>query len=268
MNTNKEKRNIVRLTGAIIGFVLLSRFLSHAGIENTPLNTDDANTLDKGAFSVSAGGVFTKSRGGDKETDINVDIGYGITEKLEITAGFPFVFSDPKTGGWEKGVGDISLRPELRILKEKKFPALSVASTVKFDSGNKKKGLGSGETDYSLSLQTTKEFEPLTFHFNLGHIFIGEAKGENLDNVIFYNFASEYALTEQFVLVGEIIGETNSDPMATDDPLEMLIGATYDTPSKVTFYSGLGGGLSDASPDIRILLGVTFELRGLHYENK
>jgi len=260
MNTKREEKEIFRIAGAILGLVLLSRSLCHAGIENTPLNTDDATTLDKGAFSISAGGVFTKSRGGDKETDINLDIGYGLTEKLEITADFPFVLSDPENGGGEKGVGDISLRPELQILKEGKFPALSVAGTVKFDSGDKKKGLGSGETDYSLSLQTTKKFKSLIFHFNLGHTFIGEAKGENLHNIIFYNLGSEYELTEQFVLVGELIGETNSDPTASDDPLEMLVGAIYNTPTRFTFYSGLGGGLSEASPDIRILLGVTFEL--------
>jgi len=260
MSMNREEMYILRIAGAILGLVLISRFLCHAGIENTPLNTDDATTLDKGAFSVSAGGVFTKMSRGDKETDINLDIGYGVTEKFEITADFPFVFSDPENTGGEKGVGDISMRPELQILKEGDFPALSVAGTVKFNSGDKKKGLGSGEKDYSLSLQTTKKFEPFLFHFNLGHIFIGEAKGENLDNVLFYNFGGEYELTEQFVLVGELIGETNSDPTAPDDPLEMLVGAVYNTTSRLTFYSGLGGGLSDASPDIRILLGVTFEL--------
>jgi len=260
MNPNRKKTNIFHSAGALIGLVLLFCSLGHAGIENTPLNTDDAATLDKGAFSVSAGGVVTKMKGGDKETDLNLDLGYGLTDSLEITADFPLVFSNPENGLGEEGVGDISLRPELQIFKEGDYPSLSVAGTVKFDNGDVKKGLGSGETDYSLSLQTTKKMESLIFHFNLGHTFIGEAKGENLDNVIFYNFGSEYELSEQFVLVGELIGETNSDPTAIDDPLEVLIGAVYNTPTRFTFFSGFGGGLSDASPDIRILLGITFEL--------
>jgi len=160
------------VAGVSIG-LFLSTSLCNAGVENRPINTDDAYTLGKGSFTLSTGAVYTKDNG-DKETDINIDLGYGITDRFEITVDIPVVFSDPKGANSEEGFGDISLRPEFKFLEESEgAPALSLASTVKLKSGDKDKGLGSGETDYSVSLQASKTFDPISVHFNVGFTFIG-----------------------------------------------------------------------------------------------
>jgi len=233
--------------------------LVYAGIENRPINTDDAYTLDKGAITAALGVVFTKENNDDAETDLTIDLGYGITDRLEVTVNIPIAFTNPKDASTENGLSDISIRPEFLFITEgESRPAVSFATTFKTESGNKDKGLGSGETDYSLSLQFSKDFSPFAYHFNMGFTFVGEAPGENLDDVLFYNLAIEYNVNDQLDLMGELIGETNSDPSSDDEPFEFLLGFIYSPSDKIALDFGIGAGLTDASPDFRITSGLTY----------
>lgn len=244
----------------VICMGLFLHALVYAGVENRPINTDNAFILDKGTFTASIGTVFTRADNGDKETDLNIDLGYGIIDQLGITMDIPIVFSDPKEGKNEEGLGDISIRPEFFLIKEYEYiPAVSFAYTIKTQSGSKSRGLGSGENDHSLSLQFSKDFSPLNFHFNLGYTFIGQSRGEAVDDIIFYNLASEYSLNDKLTLVGELIGDTNSDPKDSKNPLEALIGFIYSINNHAALDFGIGGGFNRASPDMRATIGLTYQ---------
>jgi len=235
-------------------------FPVNAGVENRPLNTDDAYTLNKGALTASLGVVFTSAENQATETDLTIDFGYGITARLEVTVDIPIAFTNPKNGSTEEGLSDISIRPEFLLIKEQEsLPAISFAATFKTESGNKDKGLGSGETDYSLSLQFSKFFDPSTYHFNIGFTFVGEPEGENLDDVIFYNLGFEYSMNDRLDLTGELIGETNSDPSSNNEPFEFLLAFIYAISQTMALDVGVGAGLTDASPDFRATSGVTYE---------
>jgi len=234
-------------------------FPVNAGVENRPINSDDAYTLDKGVMTASLGTVFTRSETEDEETNITIDLGYGITDRLEVTVDIPIAFTNPKDGSTEEGVGDISIRPEFLLIEEQEsLPAISFATTIKTQSGNNDKGIGSGETNYSLSLQFSKNFDPWTYHLNTGFTFVGEAEGENLDNVIFYNLAIEYSVNDKLDVMGELIGETNSDPSSDDEPFEFLLAFIYALSEKTALDVGVGAGLTDASPDFRATSGLTY----------
>lgn len=253
----KRMRFEVIFLALIISFIFINPV--KAGVENRPLNTDDAYTLSKGEFTAAAGAVFTKADNGDKQTDINIDLGYGITDELEITSDIPMVFFDPKGDNNQEGIGDISLRPELFLITEDKYiPAVSFAGTVKTHSGDEDRGLGSGETDYSLSLQFSKDFSPLKCHFNLGYTFKGQPEGEAVDDVIFYNLGFEYKLNGRIDLVGELVGQTNSDPAANSEPFECLVGFIYSAGENIALDFGIGTGLTSASPDLRVTSGITY----------
>ncbi|MFH1519496.1 MAG: transporter [Candidatus Omnitrophota bacterium] len=254
----KIKGLLIIALGWIINCVLISS--APAGVENRPINTDDAYTLDKGALTVALGAVFTKEENSAQETDLTIDLGYGITDKLEVTANIPFVFSDPKGEDDQEGLGDITLRPEFLFWKEAgNIPAVSFASSFKLQSGNEDRGLGSGETNYSLSLQFSKQFNPFNWHFNIGYTFVGQPKGEAVDDVIFYNLACEYSVSEKLTLMAELIGQTNSDSTAADEPFECLLGLVYPISENIDFDFGVGTGLTNASPDIRVTSGLTYQ---------
>lgn len=233
-----------------------------AGIENRPLNTDDAGTLSAHEFTSAFGMVFTSADDGSEETGLTLDLGYGITDRLEVTVQLPWVSLGPESGSRHAGIGDIQIRPEFRLWEEGTVrPEVSIAGSVKFQNGNDEKGIGSGETDGSLSGQFSKTIVPFTLHLNLGFTAVGQAPGTDLDNVIFYNGAVEFEAAEKLTLVAEITGSTHSDPTSEEDPLEILFGFLYEFSEGFTLDFGIGAGLNNASPDLRVTSGVTYSYR-------
>jgi len=64
----------------------------HAGIENRPLESDEAGTLAPGTVSVTFGWAYAKERNGDAETNLPFTLTYGITKAFEVGMEIPFLF--------------------------------------------------------------------------------------------------------------------------------------------------------------------------------
>ena len=72
-----------------------------------------------------------------------------------------------------------------------------------------------------------------------------------------YNIALDGALTERLSLGAEAFGQSNKDSTTADYPLEFLVGAVFDVTDAVAFDMGVGAGLTNASPDLRVTIGLT-----------
>lgn len=231
-----------------------------AGIEDRPLDTDDGYVLEKGTYYISSGLLFNKINSKNKEYVIKNTIGAGITNNFEVSAFIPVAYIDPDARDKAEGLGDIIIRPEFSLLKEQgNTPAMSLALWLNLRNGEQSKGLGAEECNYTFTLQISKNIAPFTFHLNFGYIFVGEPSGQDLDNVISYNTALEYALTKELVLVGELFGKTNPDPLATDDPLDALLGVMYKLSPHITLDFGAWAGLTNASSDYKLTCGAAFK---------
>lgn len=239
-----------------LGTVVFSCSLQ-AGLEDRPLNTDDAYTIRKGTWSTSIGGVFLRHDNNDRQFDTVIDIAYSFIENLEVGLQAPYTFLDPKEGGSEDGIGDITIRPEYQFLQETdNIPAVSGWVAVKTNTGSEDSGLGTGATHISLAGNLSKRFSgPAWFHINLGYTV---TDSDSMDDVFFYKVAGEYLIRERLKLVGEIIGQGNHDPDATYDPLEWLLGFIYEIPNGLIVDMGFGTGLTEAAPSIRLTGGVTY----------
>ncbi len=240
---------------------MLAGFLTahaEAGIENRPLNTDDADTLPMDTGTVAFGMAYVNEANGTDVLDFPLDLGFGVRENFEITVNIPFSYVNPEPGPDVAGFADISIRPELKFMEETEtLPALSFATVFKLDNGDEGRGLGSGDVDYSLSLQASKRFAPVILHVNLGYTFTGEPRGVERDDVLFYNFGAGYTVSKALTLVGEIVGQTNSDPSGDDDLWEWLGGFIYQPVKNYAFDAGFGTGLTGSSPDVRFTIGMT-----------
>lgn len=180
---------------AILLFLVVCPVKAQAGLEDRPLNTDDAYTIEKGSWSVSAGSVFLRQKNHDEQTNIVADLAYSPLQNLELGFDVPYTFLDPKSGPNENGFGDITVRPEFQFVEETdKIPALSTWAAVKTNTGDKDKGTGTGATDVSFAGNLSKKFQwPLWLHVNLGFTLSGKPEGQDVDNVFFYKTAAEYS---------------------------------------------------------------------------
>ena len=225
--------------------------LTLAGIENRPGNVDDAYVMDKGTGYLAAGYAYAKNSDSTKQYEIPVNAGYGLTDSLEITLLLPYTKISPDDERSEKGMGDLAIRPELVVLKESdSMPQMSVALTIKFDSGSN--AIGSGTTDYGLFLNVSKEFGKTKLHGNVGYSFL-----EDSDDSTFLGVSFEHSISDSWTLIGEIWSEIPKDS-SDDDVAEILGGAIYDVSDTIALDFGIGTGLHSEDIDIRYTMGVTY----------
>ena len=224
-----------------------------------PLSTDDAGTVDKGNFEVEAGWEYANQS--DKEIGLNLVIKRGMLDNLDFGVEIPYKFIDFAEGAKTDGFDDIIITSKYNFLAETTaLPAMSVSFSLKTDSGNDDKSLGTGEKEYAINTILSKSLERAALHFNLGYVIKDDLPEEDLREVLTYSFAVEYPLNERLNLVGEITGENERRGDFDDNSLWGLLGFNYSINEIVAYDLGLGFEISEASPDFTITTGLTLSL--------
>ncbi|MFH1338590.1 MAG: transporter, partial [Candidatus Omnitrophota bacterium] len=171
-----------------------------------PLATDDAGVVDKGHFEVESGMEYVNQL--DKEVALSLVIKRGIIDNLDLGIEIPYKFVDFGQGAKTDGFDDISIVSKYNFLEETAtLPAMSVSFSLKTDSGNDDKSLGTGEKEYGVNAILSKSLDKIALHFNLGYVLKDNLPEQNLRDVLTYGFAIEYPLNDSLNLVGEITGE-------------------------------------------------------------
>jgi len=222
-----------------------------------PLSVDDAGTVDKGEFELEAGLEYVNQQ--DKEVTLGFVLKTGILDNWDLGVELPYKFIDFQAGSKTDGFDDMSITTKYNFFEETDaLPALSVSFSLKTDSGNDDKSLGTGEQEYTINTILSKSLDTITIHFNIGYVIKDDSTEENLRDVLTYGFALEYPLNEKFNLVGEINGENERRNKFDDNPMYGLIGFNYSLTESITYDLGVGFEISEASPDFNITTGLTF----------
>jgi len=228
-----------------------------------PLATEDAGVAGKGAFQIEVSEDYAKQDNNDKAyTFLFVPI-YGLTERIELSAEFPYVLIRPKEGDKEEGLSDINLVLKTLIIPEGKIkPAFLLKTQVKLSNGDEKRGLGSGDKDVGFVGVTTKILRPFTIHANFGYTFVGRKTDGSLKDYILYGIACEYSLNKKIKIAGELYGESDSHfDIGTfkHHNFGPLIGLTYQLTGKIildtAFYSAIADGKGS---EYGLTLGISY----------
>jgi hypothetical protein len=222
-----------------------------------PLATEDAGVAGKGMAQVEMSQDYFKWNGDRENVLLFVPI-YGITERIELSLEIPYLFHNPAEEKSVDGIGDINFVGKFLLLEEKDTrPAFTLKGVVKTKSGDEKKGLGSGDIDYSLVAVASKTIGDLTLHGMLGYTFVGENGDENIKDIYLYGVAADYGITEKFHIVAEIAGNRHPDRAQPDNPLSSLVGVTYKVSDKIILDGGVRYGFNDSVPKWSTTIGVS-----------
>ena len=221
-----------------------------------PLSTDDAGVVDKGYFEVETGLEYTNQS--DKEFALSLVIKRGILDNLDLGIEIPYKFIDFGTDAKTDGFDDIKITSKYNFLAEGNIlPAMSVSFSLKTDSGNNDKSLGTGGKEYALNSIFSKSLDKLTLHFNLGYTIKDDLPDQDLRDILTYGLAIEYPLNERCNLVSEITGENERRYDFDDNLMSGLVGFNYVVNENIAYDLGLGFEISEASPDFKITTGLT-----------
>lgn len=245
---------------------LLSLFVLTVAVITYPVNcfayrpfaTEDAGVAGKGVVQLEMSWDYLQWDNDDEENVLLLVPIYGPAENIELSLEVPYMFHNPQEGESHEDIGDINIVSKFLIFDEKdRYPALTVKSVVKTNSGNEKKSLGSGDWDYSPVAVASKSFGDLTLHGMFGYSFVGDNGDKHIRDIYLYGFAADYGLTETFHIVAEANGNKHSDRKARADPISSLLGATYKVSDKVTLDGGVRFGFNHSVPDWNVFIGMT-----------
>ena len=145
----------VRFDRKVLSAVLLAGFVASPVQAHDPIFGIGPHVLYKGGVEV-APEIHTGKKGNERETELGLELTYGLTGDWAAGVDLPYRFS--KEGSDDaSGVGDVSLFTKYRFWRHDTLGAQETAAIlakVKFASGdeNKTPPVGSGSTDAILGL--------------------------------------------------------------------------------------------------------------------
>jgi hypothetical protein len=171
----------LRRPGILTGLLLLCAGLASA---QQPFATDDAEVTARGLWHFEYANelaVLQKSVYPNLRQDTsNFVIQYGLFESVEVNVDFPLIaISNARGTPSVFGLGDVDFAVKWNLVREipgAARPAFTVTVAAEFPTGNEKKQLGSGLTDYVLNTILQKTFSGTALHVNAGIQFAGNTR--------------------------------------------------------------------------------------------
>jgi hypothetical protein len=225
-----------------------------------PLETEDTGTAER--VEVEVAGVYQSATGGDSG-DLAVAVNVGLQANLEANVSGTLAVDDPVGGAAEFGLGDTTLGLKYRFLDEAaRWPALLARVTLQVPTGDETRGLGKGDVSVGLLLAASRTLGPVTLTGNAGYtITTGDADAD----VLLLGASVVWAVRGPWSVVGEVVGEFAVGRSADDQAL-IRVGFTWDVFNagaakgllrQATLAGAVAAGLTSASPDVVVTLGLT-----------
>jgi len=235
-----------------------------------PLITDDTGTQGKGKFLVELNGQASYDRMDSvddtgakrevksRETELKANFTYGVMENVDVILGVPYQWKRVEesniTTSDVHGIADMSLELKWRFY-EKDGLSVALKPGLTIPTGDKGKDLGTGRATVLLFFIATKEFNPLTFHCNLGYKR-NENQREQREDIWHASLAGEYKVIQNLKLVANIGAERNTDPSSNTHPAFLLGGVIYSIRENLDLDFGIKIGLNETEKDVAFLGGI------------
>ena len=162
----------------------------------------------------------------------------------------------------ESGLGDVlgSVTIYDVLANEEGTMALDIAGAVKLGTADESRGLGTGETDFSVYVDGYRFFDTVTLFGSVGYRWRGEPPNLAINDVFLGSVGSIFALTEETRL-GLILDYREPALPETDDIQEMTLLMSMRLNERWNVEVSAFTGFTDSSPDWGASIGVTTNLR-------
>jgi hypothetical protein len=117
--------------------------------------TNGTHIVDTGLLQVEFGGVFSRSNSAVQNLGTPVTFRFGATDWLELRFGGDGFLQSTDLTGRQEGMGNTQLGAKLRLWSDPGgLPVVSILPTINMPTASATKGLGSGESDFTLAFLT------------------------------------------------------------------------------------------------------------------
>ena len=224
---------------------------------NPPFYTDDAGTVEKKHWELDLGVSTEHDRNGDRSWQApSANLGYGLTDNIEIDYGVPVLIVRPAGESSKSGLGNSVAGVKWRFFEDKAAQlAVSVDPQVEFDNptSSRRRGLVENNTEFVLPLQVQKSFGEIETAFNVGRTF--HARESDETDGWSAGVAAGRKFSERLQLGAELYGEA---ARKLDHGFLLLnLGALYELNDGISFSASFGRGVAGVDrPDFVAFVGV------------
>ncbi len=212
--------------------------------------TEDAGVAGKGVLELLWQAGYERTDGDDALSVTVFDITYGLTDRLDLTAGLSWDFEHPADDTWDDSVSPINLGVKYLAFESE---AHALAVTVYPQFGLRHDALRhedhNPQWEVLLPVQVGKRVGPFDVYAEVGYLVVEEE-----DDLWIYGLAVELPLGDRWVIGTEIFGEADSS--GDDDwTLTLNNGIQYQLNDQTFVWFSGGTGLHNG-PDMLLTLGV------------
>jgi hypothetical protein len=165
------------------------------------------------------------------------------------------------TNGTSDGLGDVLTRlsyllPMRRLLAAAYaelvwIPFVDLSALVKFPTGSRSKGLGTGEFDFGIDAELTWVVARLTPFASLGYRYLGSPPDTHLDDVLVASAGAQYRFLSS-LSAGLLLDYRGAPTPATGQRLEIVPYTTWIVVPPWSVDAYVAAGLASGSPDVGV----------------
>jgi hypothetical protein len=239
-----------------------------------PFYTDDPAVTVRGTLHFEFFDEYDALQRGQypnlRQNTSNYKLNYGLPHDLELDFDAPYLAIFRAVGTQTSaGIGDADMGVKWNFHKASTgspVPAFGVSLYIEFPTGNARKELSSGLTDYWVNFIMQKPLSDKTrINANLGYLFAGNTSTgvvgiqSSRGHVITGGLSLLHDFSPRMTMGGELYGGIQDNQNLSRSQLQGMLGGQYTVRNGLTLNFGLLGGRYVASPRVGGQVGFTLD---------
>jgi len=220
--------------------------------------TNGTHIVNAGLVQIEVGGMYTRDEPAQGAVSSPFTARIGLLDWLEARIGTDGVLTQTDAGVRATGFGNVQLGAKLRLWSDPGgVPVLSVLPNVNLPTADAKKGLGSGDADYTLALLTGTDVGARGhIDFNYGVGLIGAGDGQRHFTQHLLSTSGSYALTTRWSPYAELFWFSRQEAGGTS-ALAFDGGAIYTVTPRFAIDGGVQAGMTRPASDFAVFGGIS-----------
>ena len=215
---------------------------------------------EQDALQVTAGAQYFRFPD-HKETTLDAQLEYGLTDRWQMEAEIPYTFLKPDGESSVNGIGDVEISTEYGVFDFRKRPfSLDVGFGLGLPTGDRGKELGEGRLVAEPFVAAGQWFGPVNAQLNLGWRRAVTNGGTEPKNEYEYNVAFIYPIHHWYLVI-EGDGETTARVTRYYVTPEVI----WRLDERLFFLLAVPLGVTPEAADYGVVASVTLEIENLFH---
>jgi hypothetical protein len=220
--------------------------------------TNGTHIVDVGLLQVEAGMLHARMGPGQRNLGTPLTVRIGVFEWLEARASTDGFLHQTDVSSSVSGAGNMQLGTKVRLFADPGgIPVLSILPTFSLPVASVRKGLGTGDFDFTLVALTGTDLGRtlhIDFNYGIGVIGAGQARPHFTQHLVSVSFS--HSVTEQLNPYIEGFWFSRQDPDG-GRVFSVDAGLIQAFTARLAVDGGISVGLTSAAPDLSVFAGVS-----------